>query len=169
MLFLITHSLGFYVFNLEDGPGTYFLQHNHQFSIISKYQFSFVSTWIAMKVLEIQLHKTTLSLFPRQLVLGDHGTQLSCLSSSSSGVFLTSTEVRQRDKDEDIPTDMEIGSRSLKNSLLSLSQGTRAGANPQWGAQRRGKPSLLPSWQPGEAGQEPWQHGKGRRKTAGGV
>lgn len=48
--------------------------------------------------------------------------------------------------------------------MLSISQGSTAGAHPQRGAQIQGRDP-----NPREAGQEPGHHGKGRRKRSAGA
>lgn len=109
--------------------------------------------WTATEVLEMQLHKPHFSSFPGWLVLGDCGIQ----QSSNSWVFLI-FKVRQRHKEWNIPA----GYRNKEPKYGGIPCSPSAGA-PQ---QEPKSAEIPPSW---EAGQERWQHGKGRRKTTGGV
>lgn len=97
-----------------------------------------------------------------------HPTVLPLLQ--NSGAALISTKVRQRHEEQDIPTGYR--NRKAKYGGIPCSPSARASQQkhiPRWGAQIHGNPSLLPSWQPREAGQERDNMGRGGGKQLGSV
>lgn len=133
------------------------------YKTIILFNYSFVSSWICIKVLEIQLHQAMLPLFERQLALDDRATQLSCCLSSCSSWMYELFSTQQPGTGIKTPT----GYGRLCPPIISwVPQNKPLVYQLQqhiitWGNQAEIKHPLLPSWQARKVSRQHRNRGKG--------